>query len=85
MNVEASSSSSHSAIDKRDGEFDYLNYSYQSHNALCEITENSLNEILSDDKFLNDIPYDITCEEVQAQVSNYKRKFCLIKNYSDLC
>lgn len=72
MSVEASASSSHSTIDKRDGEFDYLQYSkhsFQNHHALCNITENSLNEILSADAFLDDIPYDITYEEVQAQVS----------------
>lgn len=49
--------------------FQYSEYSLKHHTALCEITENSLIDILSSDAFLDDIPYDIAIEEVQSQVS----------------
>lgn len=59
--------------------FQHCEYSLKNHNALCAITENKLNDILSADAFLNDIPYDITNEEIQSQVSIYGIKVLLIE------
>lgn len=52
--------------------FNYCAHSFRSHNALCVITEKTLDDILSSDRFLNDIPYDVTNEEVQSQVLVYE-------------
>ena len=41
----------------------------KNHEALCELTDNLLQKVLSSDQFLSDISYDITHEEVLAQVS----------------
>lgn len=49
--------------------FNYCAHLYRNHSALCDITEKTLDDILSSDQYLNDIPYDITNEEVQSQVS----------------
>lgn len=46
----------------------YCEDSFKSHQALCDITEKTLEQILKDDEFLHDIQYDITHEEVLAQV-----------------
>lgn len=40
----------------------------KSHETLCEITERTLDKLLSKDKYLQDIAGDISYEEVLAQV-----------------
>lgn len=47
----------------------YCEDSFKSHEALCDITEQTLSKLLSEDQFLNDIAYDITLEEVLSQVN----------------
>lgn len=58
--------------------FNYCAHSYRNHSALCDITEKTLDDILSSDQFLNDIPYDITNEEVQSQVSWFDFVFVFV-------
>lgn len=45
--------------------------------SLCELTEKTLDKILSCDDLLNDIPYDITQEEISSKVSQNRNLFCL--------
>ncbi len=40
----------------------------KEYDTLCELTEKELDKILSCDALLNDIPYDITQEEVSSKV-----------------
>lgn len=71
MSEEVAASTSQSVVANSVQDVDCLQfceYTFKSHHALCDITENTLNDILSADAFLNDIPYDITNEEVQSQV-----------------
>lgn len=42
--------------------------SFKSHQALCDITEKTLKNILTSDLYLNDVPCDVTLDEVLAQV-----------------
>lgn len=40
----------------------------KSHETLCDITDRTLDKLLAKDKYLHDIPGDISYEEVLAQV-----------------
>lgn len=40
----------------------------KEYDTLCELTEKTLDKILSCDEFLNDTPYDITHEEILSKV-----------------
>lgn len=50
---------------------DEFEESFKNHAALCEVSENKLHEMLSGDSLLSDIPYDISHEEVLAQVRKF--------------
>lgn len=40
----------------------------KEHEKLCELTEKTLDKILSCDDLLNDTPYDVTQEEILSKV-----------------
>lgn len=81
MSEEVAASTSQSVVANSVQDVDCLQfceYTFKSHHALCDITENTLNDILSADAFLNDIPYDITNEEVQSQVGTGCIYWCCV-------
>lgn len=42
----------------------------KEYDTVCELTEKTLDRLLNCDELLNDIPYDITQEEIFSKVSN---------------
>ena len=57
-----------------DSIIDDLRYNEINYNLLCKETDNDLKELFNNDYYLNDLPYDITLDEVLAQVKRTKKK-----------